>query len=295
MHEDPMGMTRVLVGTTFVAVLLGVGGMGHAAGGAQQQAPAPRYTPAPGAKDLKAVLFNWAWYMGMLRGPQEVEAVATLEHQATGTIQIDGQPCRLTKYRMSNNYQVGGQRIQYACTRANGQAYTAIEVVSGQYAWDEDILGAEIVPGKGKATPKPALLQERLIRLWASPQGAPKAAAAGRDKTTVAHDTGKPVVTYPIPGVPAAIAKATLNAQNQAERVEIRNGDVVMEFTYADYADFNNPLNKIEAFIPGKLVEKRNGVIVRDLTTSETETGNLYVVMPVPKSVRDASAAGASK
>ena len=283
-------MTRVLVGTTFVAVLLGVGGMGQAVVGARQQAPAPRYTPAPGAKDLKAVLFNWAWYMGMLRGPQEIEAVATLEHQATGTIQIDGQPCRLTKYRISTNYQVGGQRIQYACTRANGQAYNAIEVVSGQYAWDEDILGAEIVPGKGKATPKPALLAERLIRLWASPQGAPKAAAAGRDKTTVAHDTGKPVVTYPIPGVPAAIAKATLNAQNQAERVEIRNGDVVMEFTYADYGDFNNPLNKIEAFIPGKLVEKRNGVIVRDLTTSETETGNLYVVMPVPPSVRGATA-----
>jgi len=278
-----------------MAVLLGVGGIGQAVVGARQQAPAPRYTPAPGAKDLKAVLFNWAWYMGMLRGPQEVEAVATLEHQATGTIQIDGQPCRLTKYRMSTNYQVGGQRIQYACTRANGQAYNAIEVVSGQYAWDEDILGAEIVAGKGKATPRPALLAERLIRLWASPQGAPKAAAAGREKTTVAHDTGKPVVTYPIPGVPGAIAKATLNAQNQAERVEIRNGDVVMEFTYADYGDFNNPLNKIEAFIPGKLVEKRNGVIVRDLTTSETETGNLYVVMPVPKSVRDASAAGASK
>ena len=286
-----MGMKRVLVGTTLVAVLLGVGGMGQAVVGAQRQAPAQRYTPAPGAKDLKAVLFNWAWYMGMLRGPQEVEAVATLEHQATGTIQIDGQPCRLTKYRMSNNYQLGGQRIQYACTRANGQAYNAIEVVSGQYAWDEDILGAEIVPGKGKATPKPALLAERLIRLWASPQGAPKAAAAGRDKTTVAHDTGKPVVTFPIPGVPAAIAKATLNAQNQAERVEVRNGDVVMEFAYADYADFNNALNKIEAFIPGKLVEKRNGVIVRDLTTSETETGNLYVVMPVPESVKKAGPA----
>lgn len=284
-----MAMRRAFVGMTLVAVLLYVGVAGQAVVGAQQ-APAARYTPAPGAKDLKAVLFNWAWYMGMLRGAQEIEAVATLEHQATGTIQIDGQPCRLTKYRMSNNYQLGGQRIQYTCTRANGQTYNAIEVVNGQYAWDEDILGAEIVPGKGKATPKPALLAERLIRLWASPQGAPKAAAAGRDKTTVAHDTGKPVVTYPIPGVPAAIAKATLNAQNQAERVEVRNGDVVMEFTYTDYADFNNPLNKIEAFIPGKMVEKRNGVIVRDLTTSETETGNLYVVMPVPPSVRGATA-----
>jgi len=283
-----MGMRRVFIGTTLVAVSFGVGGVGQVLVGAQQQ-QAARYTPAPGAKDLKAVLFNWKWYMGMLRGAQEIEAVATLEHQATGTIQIDGQPCRLSKYRMSNNYQTQGQRIQYACTRPNGQAYSAIEVVSGEYAWDEDVLGAEIVPGKGKATPKPALLQERLIRLWASPQGAPKAATAGGDKTTVAHDTGRPVVTFPIPGVPSAIAKATLNAQNQAERIEVRNGDLVMEFTYTGYDDFNNPLNKIEAFIPGTLVEKRNGVIVRDLTTTQTETGNLYVVMPVPPSVRDAA------
>src|SRR5258706_7684812 len=84
---------------------------------AQQGAPA-RYTPAPGAKDLKAVLFNWTWYMGMLRGPQEVESVATLELKATGTMQVDGQPCRLTKYRISNNYQTAGERIQIACTRA---------------------------------------------------------------------------------------------------------------------------------------------------------------------------------
>ena len=46
--------------------------------------PPARYTPPPGAKDLKAVLFNWFWHMGMLRGPQENEAVATLEHKATG-------------------------------------------------------------------------------------------------------------------------------------------------------------------------------------------------------------------
>ena len=286
-----MRTKRVFIGTAIAAGLIGVAGFGQAVVGAQQQAPAGRYTPAPGAKDLKAVLFNWRWYMGMLRGGQENEAVATLEHQATGTIQVDGQPCKLTKYRMSNNYQVPGQRIQYICTRANGQAYSAIEVVSGQYAWDEDIVGAEIVPGKGKATPKPALLHERLIRLWASPQGAPKAAVAGGDKTTVAHDTGKPVVTFPIPGVPGAIAKATLSAQNQAERVEVRQGNLVMEFTYADYDDYNNPLNKIEAFIPGTLVEKRNGVTVRDLTTTETETGNVYVVMPVPPSVRNAATA----
>jgi hypothetical protein len=255
---------------------------------AQQQAPA-RYTPAKDAKDLKAVLFNWAWYMGMLRGPQETESVATLELKATGTIQVDGQPCRLTKYRISNNYQTTAERIQIACTRANGQAYQNIEVVSGQYAWDEDIVGAEIVPGKGKATPKPALLRERLIRLWASPQGALKAAAAAKENASVAWDTGKPVVTYPIPGITGAVAKATLNAQNQAQHIEVRDGNVVMEFDYAKYDDYNNPLNKIEAFMPGTIVEKRNGVTVRDLTTTETETGNLYVIAPVPASVKKAS------
>jgi len=38
--------------------------------------------------------------------------------------------------------------------------------------------------------------------------------------------------------------------------------------------------------MPGTMVEKRNGTTVRDLTTVETETGNLYVVMPVPASVK---------
>ena len=32
-----------------------------------------------------------------------------------------------------------------------------------------------------------------------------------------------------------------------------------------------------------------NGVTVRDLTTTETETGNLYVIAPVPASVKKAS------
>ena len=227
--------------------------------------------------------------MGMLRGPQEIEAVATLEHQASGVIQVDGQPCTLSKYRVSTNYQVSGQRIQYTCARPNGQQYSAIEVVSGQFAWNEDIVGAEIVPGKGTATPMPGALHERLIRLWASPQGAPKAAAAGGERTTVSHDTGRPVVTYPVPGVPGAVAKATLSAQNQAERVEVTLGNVVTEFTYSDYRDWNSELNKVEAFYAGKLVEKRNGTTVRDLTTIETETGNVYVVMPVPPSLRRAA------
>src|SRR4249920_775305 len=65
-------------------------------GGPNAGAP---YTPAAGAKDLRAVLFNWMWHQGMLKGTDERDMVATLEYQARGgTIQVDGQPCRLTKF-----------------------------------------------------------------------------------------------------------------------------------------------------------------------------------------------------
>src|SRR5688572_851841 len=61
--------------------------------GADPNAGAP-YTPAAGAKDLRAVLFNWMWHEGMLKGTDERDMVATLEYQAKGgTIQVDGQPC----------------------------------------------------------------------------------------------------------------------------------------------------------------------------------------------------------
>ncbi len=250
------------------------------------QAPAAQpYRPAPGAKDVRATVYNWQWYMGMLRGPQERELVATLEHQATGTVMVGNQACTASAYRVSNNYQVPGSRIQYTCKLANGQERKAIEVVSGRFSWDEDVMGAEIIPGVGKATAQPALLNERLIRLWSGPQGAPKAAAMAGDKATVAWAGNKATVTYPIPGVAGAVAKATLNDMFMAERIEVRQGGTVTEFTYSDFKDWNNELNKIDAIYAGKLTEKKGGRVVRDLTTTVTETGNVYVVMPVPKSV----------
>jgi hypothetical protein len=133
------------------------------------------FTPAPGAKDLKTVLFNWTWHMGMLRSGNESELIKTLDyHAAAGTIQVDGQPCTLTKYRVQANYQIPGYRAQVECTRLNKQKYSNVETLSGEYAWDEDIPGAELVPGKGKQLPSLPRSRERLIRLWASPHGAPK-------------------------------------------------------------------------------------------------------------------------
>jgi hypothetical protein len=278
---------------------------------------APPYTPEPGARDLKAVLYNWTWHMGMLRGQAEPELVATLEYQAEGTIQLDGQACGLSKYRISANYQLPGYRTQIECTLPNGQTYANIETISGEYVWDEDIPGAEIMPGEGTATPRPAALQERLIRLWASPHGAPKAAiaaaagvplaesftqnpatlldrqaAAGVQATTTLSWQGdRAVITYPIPGVRGATATATLGEDFLPERVVVRHGTSTTEFVYGNFQDFNNPLHRIEALYAGTIVERHNGEVVRDLTTMLTEIGQVYVVVPVPDSVRAAGRA----
>jgi hypothetical protein len=317
---DDMTVLRKIFGTSVaIAVALTISALSPAiaqtpagaparGGGRGGRGGAPQYTPAPGAKDLKAVLFNWAWYMGMLRSSEERDLIMSLEYQGKGTMQVDGQPCTVTKYRTSISYQTSGERIQYTGTLPNGQSCSNVEVLSGAYAWNEDIPGAELVAGKGKATPMPAAVEERMIRLWASPQGAFKGAMAGisdppemaprpqrvpadvsmAGKTSVAWEGNKPVVTFPIPGVPTATATATLNDKFMAERVVVKNGANTYEFTYSDYRDWNNPLNPAEAFYAGKMTEKQNGTVVRDITTTLTETGQMYVVMPVPASVKAA-------
>jgi hypothetical protein len=271
---------------------------------------APEYTPAPGAKDLKSVLFNWAWYTGMLRSTEERDLLMTLVYEGKGTLQVDGQPCNVTKYRADISYRASGERIRITGTRPNGQSCSSIEVLSGAYAWNEDIQGAELVPGQGKATPMPATVEERMIRLWASPQGAWKAAMAGTQfpkppelaarpqrvpadvmsvgKTSVKWERNKPVLTFPIPGVPNATATATLDAKFMAESVVVKNGADTYAFTYSNYKDWNSPLNPAEAFYAGRMTEKKNGSVVRDITTTVTETGQMYVIMPVPASIQAA-------
>jgi hypothetical protein len=272
----------------------GGGRAGGRGGGRGGVAP---YTPAPDAKDLRSVLFNWGWHMGMLRSDQELDLITSLEYQGKGTVQVNGQPCNVTKYRTSINYHVSGERIQITGTRPNGQSCNNIEVLSGAYAWDEDKPGAELVKGdKGKATPMAAATRARMIRLWAGPQGALKSALAGiqdpplfsvrpatqvpadvmtAGKTSVVWEGAKPVVTFAIPGVPGATGTATLDAKFMAEKVVVRDGTNTTEFTYSDYRDWNNPLHPAEAFSAVRLIERFNGAVVREITTTLTETGKM--------------------
>lgn len=251
--------------------------------------------PSPPGGDLKTVLFNWANHMGMLRGTEQVDAIVTYEYYGTGTVAIGGQPCRLTKYRVSVNHQDQGMREEIACTLPNGQQHTDNQVVAGQFAWNEvGGVGAGLVPGKGQAVPAREALNERLIRLWSTPYGAVKAAtrASANAKATVV--SGRNVVTYSIPGVDGAIATATLTvgkgfepcAANCSERIEVRNGTTVTEFTYSNYGDYNDAQEKLDAFFPRRIVEKQGTTTLRDITVTNTNISNLYNVMPVPPNVR---------
>ena len=283
-----------------VAALTGLTGAVETQLSAQgaRKPPAAAATPAPGG-DLKTVLHDWANHMGMLREVDEHDLIATLEYLGSGTVSIGGEPCKLTRYRVTINYQMTGMRAEIGCTRPNGQNHEEIQVVGNQYAWNEiGGPGGGLVPGKGSAVPMMDAYAERAIRLWSGPQGAVKAAAMGGANTKIGVENGKTTVTFPIPGVPDAIAKATLTSgpvegvctRNCAERVEVRQGSVVTEFTYSNYADYNHPEEQLDAFFPGRIVERRGGQTLLDVTVTRTNTPNLYIVVPVPPSVRNAAA-----
>ena len=118
------------------------------------------------AGGVKTVLYNWANHMGMLRELEEHDRIATLEYLGSGTIDVNGQSCKLTTYRAEINYQMQGMRADFACTLPNGQNHEEIQVVGGQYAWNEmGGPGAGLVPGKGTAVPMMNVYNDRAIQI----------------------------------------------------------------------------------------------------------------------------------
>ncbi|MGD8341220.1 MAG: hypothetical protein PVH89_10580, partial [Gammaproteobacteria bacterium] len=122
-------------------------------------------------------------------------------------------------------------------------------------------------------------------RVWRNPGGLLEEGTSTIGDTSVTWDGDTPVITYPIPGVDGATAVARLDDRFMTDSVVVTHGRDTYEFDYSDYDDYNNPLHKIEVYMAGRMVESKNGEVVRDLTTAQTETGSVYVVVPVPPSV----------
>jgi hypothetical protein len=281
----------------FTSVLLA----GSAPSAQTQQA----FPPAEPAKNLEEALFKASDALGMLRGPQERDGIVTFEYWGTGTMDLQGKPCQLKNYRASVRYPapdrrepfpVPGMRVDFTCADGGQQ----IQVVAGEFAWNEKTVG-------GPGTPAAQALQDRLLQVWTLPQGLMKAARLAGAKATFAMEAGKPTVTFPLPApIQAATAKITLDPANflfhtmptgvrryfshRIERVDVRFNNATTVITYSDYRDWNASDYKSDALLPGRMVHERNGVKVLDLTLTQSQTYNPYVVMPVPENVRKTAA-----
>jgi hypothetical protein len=251
--------------------------------------------PAENPPDVKALVFELADSMGMLRGLQQEDSILTLEQWAKGSMTIGGQRFDLPEHRTSLNYSVPGMRVDYRRQPAGGQAQRQIEVVAGGAAWNETDRG------RGATTARERL-KERLVYLWTSPMGVVKAARAAGPKATMKKAGNAIVLSFPLP---APVDDVTVNATVRKDatlltrpnvsalaslvgtyvvRVET-TGAVVTDTTYAEYGDWNWDDYKADIMLPRRMTRKHGDTAV-ELMTVNTNTYNPYVVMPVPENIK---------
>ena len=214
------------------------------------------------AQDAAATIKTAEYALGMIRGPQRIDAINTVEYWGTGTV----------AYHASVSYAVPAMRVD---TMRAGQRQ--IQVVSGEYAWNESVPGAGFIPGS-IATPAPDTLKDRQLELWTTPFGVLKMAERAGANAKVTHIAAT-VITFPLVGV---TVKATLNAKNQLVRVETPQ----TEITYSDYKDLGEIASDV--LFPTHIVKKHQGATVLDLTITKVDANNPYVVFPVPDAVEKA-------
>jgi glyoxylase-like metal-dependent hydrolase (beta-lactamase superfamily II) len=149
-----------------------------------------------------------------------------------------------------------------------------IQVVSGTNAWNE---------GGAQPAAAPDAVRDRVRQVWLTPHGVIKAALASG---VTANGN---VVSLNIEG---RDVKVTLNDQNLVDRVEYLTanavvGDVPVEITYSDYADYGG------IKFPTRIVEKQDGFETLDVTIDDVRP-NAAVSLPVPANVAQAQAPPAS-
>ena len=76
--------------------------------------------------------------------------------------------------------------------------------------------------------------------------------------------------------------------------VETQLDGFSFEVDYSNYQDWNAEDYKSDVLLPGRIVQRRDGRTILELTLIESNTYNPYVVMPVPANIlaEDAAARG---
>jgi len=218
----------------------------------------------------------------------EIDVINRMEILGSGTSSVSGQTVK-TEYHAALGYNPPAMRLEITRTNAGGTPQHTIQTVRDKYAWDESMLGAGLVPGKGTATPEMTAVKQRLLQIWILPYGVLKAAFAAGDKATVSAEDGATVLSVPLSGELAGVTlKATLDSKNFITKVVAQTGGGMdIEADYSDYADHGEILTDIKS--PGHIVEKQGGSTVLDIQIKSWDANNPYLVFPIPQNVKMAT------
>jgi len=194
-------------------------------------------------------------------------------------------------YTASINYDTGSMRLELlremgpVMPRGGGAPFFGeqrqVQVVSGNYAWNVPPPPANAPAG---AAPPPAATPdaqlERMLALWATPQGFVK--AAGANNATARNARGGTEVSFTVGG--KYKMTGTISARGQVEEVQAWIdhpivGDMLVETTYTGYKDFGGVM------FPSRIVQTQDGYPSLDLTISAVNA-NPAVNITVPDSVR---------
>jgi len=256
------------------------------------------------APSLEDVRYDMADALGMLRSPQEVDLMMSVEVYGSGRMAEVGPTgvgplAELESFYAEIAYDFPGMRVDV--TRASGER--EIQVVSGLYAWNEiGERGGGLVEGFGSAEPAMDQVADRLLRIWMTPHGAVKMAVAAGDQASVSMEGGAVVVTFPLLNgemtrstnltagpLEGTQMKLTLDDRYRPAKVEVEYGGRQFVSTYSGYADLNETDYQADILLPANVMRTIDGQTVLDLTIERTNTYNPYVIMPVPDSVRAAA------
>ncbi len=238
----------------------------------------PRGGGAPFTGEQRQIQFvggNYAW-----NEPVPAAAPAAPGAPAAGAPPAGAPPARGAR---GDGQRAGGA----GADGARGDGQRAGGAGAGGARGDGQRAGGAAAGGRGPAGPPPPVPQpgnavERMLALWATPQGFVKAAMANNATTKSAQ--GGTEVSFTVGG--KYKMTGIINAQNQVERVQTWIdqpivGDMLVETVYSGYKDFGG------VQYPSHVVQSQDGYPSLDLTIA-TVLVNVPIEITVPDNVRNA-------
>ena len=193
-------------------------------------------------------------------------------------------PVPVKNYTAVINFDTGSMRVEMlreistsTMPKGGGAPFFGeqrqIAAVSGDYAWN-------IPPAGGNAQPNPGSQMERMLALWATPQGFVKAAMANNATTKGAG--GATEVSFTVGGKYKMTGTISANGQVETVTTWIDQpivGDMAVVTKYTAYKDFGGVM------FPSHILQTQDGYPSLDLTISAV-TANPAFTLDVPQNVR---------